>query len=66
MIVTEPVKRKLVCDTCGQEVDQVRRDVVDADYNAISKPPLWNCERCYEQKRAHREGGRDGAGGGSP
>ncbi len=59
--MTEPAKKKLVCDTCGQEVDQLRRDVVDEDYNAITRPPLWNCERCYEQKRARR---RDGGGGG--
>ena len=59
--MTEPAKKKLVCDTCGREVDQLRRDVLDEDYNAITRPPLWNCEQCYEQKRARR---RDGGGAG--
>ncbi|MBT4096526.1 MAG: hypothetical protein HOM68_29325 [Gemmatimonadetes bacterium] len=46
---------KLLCDTCGKQVDQLRRDVVDEDYNALTKPPLWNCDDCYEQKRAQRQ-----------
>ena len=46
--------RKLRCDTCGKETDQLRRDVVDAGYNALIKPPLWNCEACYEKKRQGR------------
>jgi hypothetical protein len=46
---------KLVCDTCGQETSSLRRDVVDGDYNAMMKPPLWNCEACYKQKRAKRQ-----------
>lgn len=46
--------RKLVCDTCGKEVDKVRRDVVDTRYNAFNKAPLWNCESCYEEKRRKR------------
>jgi hypothetical protein len=25
------------CDTCGRRVTTVRRDVVDRDYNALSK-----------------------------
>ncbi|MBT3343350.1 MAG: hypothetical protein HN712_08725 [Gemmatimonadetes bacterium] len=45
----------LVCDTCGTQVDQLRRDVVDEDYNALTKPPLWNCDTCYEAKRAQRQ-----------
>jgi uncharacterized protein with PIN domain len=65
--MTEPARRKLVCDTCGREVDQVRRDVVDGEYNAITKPPLWNCETCYAQKRTRRQAEIDGDGGaGSP
>ena len=48
-------QKKLVCDTCGKETDQLRRDVVDEGYNALTKPPLWNCEECYEKKRAKRQ-----------
>ncbi len=51
--------RKLVCDTCGEEADRLRRDVVDADYNALNKPPLWNCEACYQKKRTRRAQDRD-------
>lgn len=47
--------KKMRCDTCGAEVDSLRRDVVDANYNALNKPALWNCDACYERKRARRE-----------
>jgi len=43
-----------LCDTCGRRVNTVRRDVVDRDYNALSKAPLWNCEACYQRKRQGR------------
>ena len=49
------IAKTLCCDTCGAEVDNLRRDVVDADYNALNKPALWNCDACYEKKRAERE-----------
>ena len=47
-------KKKTLCDTCGREVDQLRRDLLDASYNAFNKPPLWNCQMCYTDKRARR------------
>ena len=47
-------KKKMRCDTCGRDVDQLRRDVLDDSYNAFNKPPLWNCETCYADKRARR------------
>jgi hypothetical protein len=47
-------KKPLVCDTCGAESIHLRRDVVDTDYNALSKPVLWNCDACYEEKRKQR------------
>ena len=47
-------KRILHCDTCGQETEHLHRDVLDADYNAILKPAMWNCESCYRNKRALR------------
>ena len=46
--------KNLICDTCGSEVSSLRRDVVDERYNALSKPPLWNCEICYQRKRQLR------------
>ena len=49
------MSKKLRCDTCGSEVDNLRRDVVDADYNALNKPALWNCDQCYEEKRFQRQ-----------
>jgi uncharacterized protein with PIN domain len=49
--------RKLRCDTCGAEVEHLRRDVLDQGYNALNKPPLWNCEKCYQEKRTRRLAG---------
>ncbi len=51
----------LACDTCGKQVEQLRRDVVDEDYNALTKPPLWNCDECYEKKRAQRQQSQAGS-----
>jgi hypothetical protein len=48
------VAKKLVCDTCGRAADHLHRDVLDAGYNALARPPRWNCEACYQQKRAAR------------
>lgn len=50
-------KRILHCDTCGVETEHLHRDVLDADYNAILKPAMWNCESCYRNKRALRSVG---------
>lgn len=47
--------KPLVCDTCGKPAEQLRRDVVDQGYNALSKPPMWNCDACYEAKRRQRQ-----------
>ena len=43
-----------VCETCGRHADHVRRDVLDTNYNALGKTPLWNCDECYQEKRAAR------------
>ena len=53
------VTKNLICDTCGSEASSLRRDVVDKLYNALSKPPLWNCETCYHRKRELRRGKAD-------
>lgn len=47
--------QKLVCDTCGKEAEYLRRDVLDVGYNALTKPPMWNCEECYGKKRQQRQ-----------
>jgi|TARA_B100001094_G_C18079273_1_gene744274 hypothetical protein len=52
-------KTEMNCDTCGKKVSELRRDVIDASYNALNKPPLWNCMDCYEQKRVERLKNRD-------
>ncbi len=49
------MKKKLRCDSCGAEVDNLRRDVLDETYNALNKPPLWNCDKCYDEKRRRRQ-----------
>ena len=59
-MMTQSQKSLLVCDTCGGRAEHLRRDVVDEDYNALSRPPMWNCDECYEEKRRRRQG--QGAG----
>ena len=44
----------LHCDTCGVETEHLHRDVLDEGYNAMLKPPMWNCEACYLKKRTLR------------
>ena len=43
------------CDTCGKETKSLKRLVLDKNYDALSKMPLWNCEECYEQKNKKRK-----------
>jgi|GEM_PF-968731 len=43
-----------VCETCGRHTTRLRRDVLDAHYNALGKTPLWNCDECYQIKRQAR------------
>ena len=56
----QPEESTLICDTCGKEAASLRRDVLGRDYNAMMKPPLWNCEACYREKRAKRKESLDG------
>ena len=53
--------KKLRCDTCGALVDNLRRDVVDEGYNALNKLALWNCDKCYEEKRSKRQRDKEDA-----
>ena len=58
------MSEKLHCESCGSEVDNLRRDMVDADYNALNEPvePVpWDCNRCYEEKRTQRQHKRRGS-----
>jgi len=38
------------CDTCGKEVKEVRRVLVDAGYDRTLAKPLYNCPECYAKK----------------
>ena len=38
------------CDTCGREVPQVKRVVVNTGYDRTLARALYNCPECYEKK----------------
>ena len=38
------------CDTCGKEVKEVRRVMVDTGYDRTLARALYNCPECYEKK----------------
>ena len=38
------------CDTCGKEVKEVRRVVIDAGYDRTLARALYNCPECYQKK----------------
>jgi uncharacterized Zn finger protein len=40
------------CDTCGKDVKEVRRVVVDEGYDRVMAKPLYNCPDCYAKKEA--------------
>ena len=50
--------KKQHCDTCGKEVETLRRDVVDTGYNALNKEPLWNCEDWLPRKAVPTTGAK--------
>ena len=43
------------CDTCGKETKSLKRLVLDKNYDALNKVPLWNCKVCYEEKNKKRK-----------
>ena len=53
VLVHSPVG--LTCDTCQNKSDALYRVVIDKDYNAIIKRPMWNCKECYEKKNKERK-----------
>ena len=38
------------CDTCGKEVEEVRRVVIRANYDRSKAIPIYNCPECYDKK----------------
>ena len=38
------------CDTCGKEVKEVKRVIVDTGYDRTLAKALYNCAECYEKK----------------
>ena len=38
------------CDTCKQESDMVLRVVIAKDYNRSLARPIFNCQKCFDQK----------------
>ena len=52
------------CDTCGREVDKVKRVVVAEGYDRIQAVTIFNCEECFKKKEAARQqkGKENGAG----
>jgi len=38
------------CDSCGKEVNEVKRVVVDKGYDRALAKALYNCPECYEKK----------------
>lgn len=38
------------CDTCGKEVKEVKRVMVDLGYDRSLAKALYNCAECYEKK----------------
>lgn len=43
------------CDTCGKEVKEVRRVIVDAGYDRTMSKALYNCPDCYAKKEAAKK-----------
>ena len=44
----------MTCNTCGKEEAPLYRVVVDTNYNALLRQPLWNCKKCYDNKNIKR------------
>lgn len=38
------------CDTCGKEVEEVKRVVVYKGYDRTKAVPIYNCPECYKKK----------------
>ncbi len=43
------------CDTCGKDVKEVRRVIVDTGYDRTLAKPMYNCPDCYDKKEAAKK-----------
>jgi uncharacterized Zn finger protein len=43
------------CDTCGKEALEVKRVVVESNYDRTLSKALYNCPDCYRKKEAARK-----------
>ena len=43
------------CDTCGREVDKVRRVVIAKGYDRTKAVAIFNCEECFREKETSRK-----------
>jgi hypothetical protein len=48
------------CDTCGKDVAEVKRVVVDEGYDRTLSKPLYNCPDCYDKKLKSRKSAHSG------
>ena len=43
------------CDTCGKDVKEVKRVIVDTGYDRTLAKALYNCPECYQKKEASKK-----------
>jgi DNA-directed RNA polymerase subunit RPC12/RpoP len=43
------------CDTCGKDVPEVKRVLVDTGYDRTLSKALYNCTDCYAKKEASKK-----------
>lgn len=48
-------ENKIYCDTCGKEVEEVKRVIVYTRYNRVLAKPIYNCKDCYKKKEKQKE-----------
>ncbi len=49
------------CDTCGKDVKEVKRVVVDTGYDRTLAKPLYNCPDCYRKKEQAKKAAKGGS-----
>ena len=50
---------RMKCDTCGKEVKEVKRVVVDKGYDRALAKPLYNCPECYDKKERSKSSAKN-------
>ncbi|MCK5594845.1 hypothetical protein KAI19_01545 [bacterium] len=43
------------CDTCGKEVLNVKRIILEKGYDRTQARAIYNCEECYKKKETDIE-----------